>query len=665
MGTLKKHLGKHSDQAFALLILISVATISYFIPYKLVFLDFFFIVVFLGAYYLNAHEAVLGGVLTTLLVIICVYYFPRPFMPTFTELDLWMNIMTWAGFLILTAGVVGKLTHRLKTEMGELKETNISLESEKEKFATSADREFTVRKRLEEKLHQTEERYRDLFDKAPDMMAVIKPDGKILECNQTLADAIGCSKENIEGSSWLDLYHPESRAIAKETFDSFAETGHIAWKERGILRADGSVMPVLIHSRRIRDERGSLVATEVTWRDITEHKQLQEQLLQSQKMEVVGKLAGGVAHDFNNILTGISGYSQLLLQHVESNSPARQDLLEINALADRAAGITRQLLAFSRKQAPKSVVLNLNSTFENSTKMLERLKLRFLPASDLGNVRADPSQIEQVLMNLAVNARDAMPNGGILSIKTANVDFDQTYAQEHLGSQAGSFVTLAVTDTGCGMDRATQERIFEPFFTTKQKGRGTGLGLSMVYGIVQQHEGHIRVETKPGEGTTFRIFFPRVEEKTTETTATATQEVSAEGSETILVAEDERVIGEVIERSLEGLGYRVFITDGAEEAEKVFSRHSDKIDLLLADVVMPGLKGPELYERLAAKLPSLKVLYMSGYSDVAVVDTDALEQRGSFIQKPFTANSLAVKVREVLGREEQESGRQVTTEIPG
>ena len=663
METLKDYVLKHSEQVFSLLILLSVVTINYFIPYKLVFLNFFFIVILLGAYYLDAHEAVLGGVLSTLLVIVYVYYFPHSFMPVLTEFDLWMNIVAWSGFLILTAGVVGKLTHRLKTEAQQLKKANVGLEAEKEKSAISAMRNVTRLKQTEEKLHRSEERYRDLFDKAPDMMVVVEsPSGKILECNQTLADAVSRSKKTIEGSFWSDLYHPEFKAVAKETFDAFAETGRIAWKERGLLRADGSVMPVLVHARRIRDERGQIVAHEVTWRDITEYKQLQEQLLQSQKMQVVGKLAGGVAHDFNNILTGVIGYTQLLLQHVEPDFPMRQDLLEIRALADRAHGLTRQLLTFSRKQPTNPVVLNLNTTLENTTKMLKRLigediDLKFLPAPDLGNVRADPGQIEQVLMNLAVNARDAMPKGGILRIKTDNVDFDEAYAHKHFGVQAGSYVMLSITDTGCGMNRETRKRIFEPFFTTKEKEKGTGLGLSTVYGIVKQHEGHIRVYTKPGEGTTFRIYLPRVDEKTKEPAAKGTEEVLAEGSETILVAEDERAIREIVQRSLEGLGYRVFITDGAEGAEKVFSQHCDKIDLLLADVVMPGLNGPELYERLAAKRSSLKVLYMSGYSDVPILGNYVLEQSASYIRKPFTPTLLAQKVREVLGKEELESGR--------
>ena len=387
--------------------------------------------------------------------------------------------------------------------------------------------------------------------------------------------------------------------------------------------------------------------------DVTRQKALEEQLRGAARMEAVGRLAGGVAHDFNNILTGISGYTDFVLEEVPEGSSARNDLTQVSKLAKRAEKLTRQLLAFSRRQPLEMVVLNTNGLVEDATKMLARLigediALVFEPGQDLGNVRADPVQIEQILLNLAVNARDAMPEGGKLTIETANVDLDRAYASGHIAVKPGPYVMLAVSDTGCGIDEETQQRIFDPFFTTKKVGEGTGLGLATVYGIVKQHRGNIWVYSEPGQGTTFKIYLPRVREG-----AEAKEDAKSEdtkGTETILIVEDDPLVRAITERDLKAHGYQVLSAASPDEAEDLVaeSEYRGEVAILLTDVVMPGRNGRELYHTLKADRPCLKVLYMSGYTDNVVVHHGVLEPGTAFIQKPFTPHVLARKVRETL-----------------
>jgi len=388
-------------------------------------------------------------------------------------------------------------------------------------------------------------------------------------------------------------------------------------------------------------------------RDITEQRALQEQLREAAKLESIGRLAGGMAHDFNNILTGTSGYAQLLLARVEEGSPMCRDLEQIRDLSNRAANLIRQLLAFSRRQPIEPVVFNMNSLVKSTSSMLQRLigediELEFAAAPDLGNIRADPEHIAQVLMNLAVNSRDAMPQGGKLTIKTANVTIDDRYAGAHVGVAPGDWVLLVVTDTGCGMDAATRERIFEPFFTTKERGKGTGLGLASVYGIVKQNRGHIWVHSEPGHGTSFKIYLPRVQARAQSLEKSVRREATTGGSETILLVEDETSVRELATRVLEEKGYTVHAAASSSEAEHICGQDGDETALLLTDVVLPGCNGRELYERISARFSGLKVLYTSGYSDDAVAGHGMLEAGTAFLEKPFGPDALARKVREVL-----------------
>src|SRR5438132_875323 len=389
-------------------------------------------------------------------------------------------------------------------------------------------------------------------------------------------------------------------------------------------------------------------------RDVTERVQLEQQLRQAQKMEAVGRLAGGIAHDFNNILTAITGYADLLLEDLAATDPRRQDADEIHKAADRAAGLTRQLLACSRQQVLQPTVLEVNTLVSDLEKMLRRLlgedvELSTRLAPTTGRVKADPGQLEQVVMNLAVNARDAMPNGGKLTLETANVDLDGAYAADHYPARAGPFVMLAVSDTGIGMSEETQAHMFEPFFTTKEKGKGTGLGLATVYGIIKQSGGFIWVYSEVGHGTTFKLYLPRVEELAERAAAPAQARTRpARGTETILVVEDEAPVRNVARQVLERHGYSVLEAPSAEAALDIATRYSGTIHLLLTDVVMPGLNGRELASRLADLRPDARVIFMSGYTDDAVTRHGVLEPGSAYVQKPFTPDAIARRVREVL-----------------
>ena len=379
----------------------------------------------------------------------------------------------------------------------------------------------------------------------------------------------------------------------------------------------------------------------------------EEQLRQSQKVEAIGRLAGGIAHDFNNLLTIINGYTELLLGRIPAEDRMSRDINEIRKAGQRAASLTRQLLAFSRKQILEPKVLDLNTIVVDLEKMLRRLigediELIISPAADLRRTKADPGQIEQVIMNLVVNARDAMPQGGKLTLETANVDLDDAYAARHVGVRAGAYILLAVSDTGCGMDREAMAHIFEPFFTTKGPGKGTGLGLATVYGIVKQSGGTIEVLSQPGQGSTFQIYLPRVEETeaTSPTDAPAPRHIG--GSETILLVEDAEDVRDLARDILGLMGYNLMTASNPVEAIQVSQDHSGVIHLLLTDVVMPGMSGRQLADRLVADRPGLKVLFMSGYTDNAIVHHGVLDPGTAFVQKPFTPDSLSRKVREVL-----------------
>jgi two-component system, cell cycle sensor histidine kinase and response regulator CckA len=392
-----------------------------------------------------------------------------------------------------------------------------------------------------------------------------------------------------------------------------------------------------------------------------EKTSLEEQLRQSQKMEAIGRLAGGIAHDFNNLLTVINGYSQLCLDHVKEEGPAREHLAQIQKAVERASGLTHQLLAFSRRQIMEMKVLDLGDLLREVDRILRRvigedISLVTVYGKDLGSVKADPSQIEQVILNLAVNARDAMPKGGKLLVEVENIELDDRYVRLHVGAKEGRYVMLSISDSGIGMSREIMERIFEPFFTTKEKGKGTGLGLSTVYGIVKQSGGNIWVYSEPGQGTTFKIYFPRVDnaEDLPEIEA-GNEEAGDGGSETILVVEDDKEVRQLVVECLELQGYAVFQASHWAEAIGLCERVREPIHLVLSDVVLPEISGPQMIDRLLKIRRDFAVLFMSGYTDTSIVNHGALDEGMKFLQKPFTFRKLAGKVREALDEHRQRS----------
>jgi len=389
--------------------------------------------------------------------------------------------------------------------------------------------------------------------------------------------------------------------------------------------------------------------------DITERKALETQLQQSRKMEAVGRLAGGIAHDFNNLLTIISGYTELALSRPQLPSDAHADIERIENASGRAAALVRQLLAFSRKQVMQPKILDLNKIVLNLDSLLrrlmdERIDMVTRVKDDLGKVKADPAQVEQVIMNLVVNARDAMPEGGRLVVETCNTDLDASYAVDHVSVKPGRYVMLAVSDTGVGMDRQTVAHIFEPFFTTKESGRGTGLGLSTVYGIVKQSGGYIWVYSEPGKGSTFKVYLPRVEEVSEAASSPQAAPRAQRGTETILVVEDEEAVRELIQTVLKEKGYDVIPSLDPQHAEQIAARFPGEIHLLLTDMVMPGTSGRELAERISARRREIRVLFMSGYTDNVITSGGMLEEGLAFLQKPFSPGALVQKVREVLSQ---------------
>jgi PAS domain S-box-containing protein len=502
------------------------------------------------------------------------------------------------------------------------------------------------RKRAEEALREREAYYRTILEHIGDAVFIAAPDSRYLDVNPRACELTGYSREELLRLRISDTYAAEERAAAAALVSEVA-TGRPVVLERSLVRKDGTVLTVESNARRLPD--GRLLGAV---RDITERKKLEDQLRQAQKLEAVGRLAGGVAHDFNNVLTAIFGYVDLVLEDVPAGSPPRQDLEEIRKAAERAAGLTRQLLAFSRQQVLQPVVLNVTDVVQDIDKMVRRLvgedvAVRLNLASDVGNVRTDPGQLQQVIMNLVVNARDAMPTGGKLLIETDNADLTEQYAELHQPVTPGRYVMLAVSDTGTGMTAETRARIFEPFFTTKEKGRGTGLGLSTVYGIVKQSGGYIWVYSEPGRGTTFKIYLPRVDAPA-EPVAAPREAGTLAGTETILLAEDDAMLRPLTKGLLERLGYTVLEAENAHQALAATRAHGGPIHLLVADVVMPGPSGRDLARRLTESRPDTKVLYVSGYTDDAIVQHGMLEPGLNFLQKPFTPAALARKVREVL-----------------
>jgi PAS domain S-box-containing protein len=515
------------------------------------------------------------------------------------------------------------------------------------------------RQRAEDDLHASETRYRRLFESAKDGILILDAkSGQVVDANPFLISLLGYSHADFLGKNVWDLGPFKDVALSRDMFRELQEKEYVRYDDLPLETRDGRLINVEFVSNVYLVGQSKVIQCNI--RDITEHKRteevrkkLEEQLQVSQKMEAIGSLAGGVAHDFNNLLSVILSYTEFALLDLREGDPLKADLLEVKRAGERAAGLTRQLLAFGRKQLLQPVPLNLNQVAEGIEKMLRRIlgeDIDFLQvlAPDLGLVRADPGQIEQVLMNLVVNARDAMSEGGKLTIETSNVDLDEKYAAHHVAVEPGRYVQLAVTDTGSGMDEQTKAQIFEPFFTTKEKGKGTGLGLSTVYGIVKQSGGNIWVYSELGLGTTFKLHLPR--EFSAKATSSRLRAIlkSAAGTETILVVEDEEAIRKVAARSLNVAGYRVLSAAAGDEALQISARHPGNIHLLLTDMVMPHMSGRVLAQELMKMRPAIKVLYMSGYADNAFVHNGVVDEGTHFIGKPFTATDLAHKVREVL-----------------
>ncbi len=514
------------------------------------------------------------------------------------------------------------------------------------------------RRRAQEAIRESEERYRLLFERNLAGVYRMTLVGRILECNDALARIFGYgSQEELVDRDMAVLYpdHRQRRAF----FDALLRERNLSSYELRGERKDGGAAWTFQSAALLADEQAGEVIVEGTVVDVTERRKLEDQLRQSQKMEGIGQLAGGIAHDFNNLLTTVLGYSDMALTQLSPHDPIREDITEIRRAGERASNLTRQLLAFSRKQVFEPRVLDLNALMADSSRMLARLigeHIRFVTKLDpgLGNVRADPGQLEQVIVNLAVNARDAMPDGGTLTVRTENADVDAASSRRHFGIAPGRYVAMIVSDSGVGIDAETQKRIFEPFFTTKETPRGTGLGLATVYGVVSQSGGQIFVDSAPGRGATFAVYLPRVEEPVAPTGA-APAGALHRGSETILLVEDEEAVRGLTRRCLEATGYTVLQAASAEEALDVASRFDGRLDLLLTDVIMPGVSGPELSTRLLERRPGTRVLYVSGYTDAAMASHVALDGGASFLPKPFTPETLARKVREILDAREPAS----------
>jgi PAS domain S-box-containing protein len=517
--------------------------------------------------------------------------------------------------------------------------------------------DITDRKRAAEKLAKSEIYFRSLIENAQDVIVVIDAGGDLLFMSPAVERILGRPPEQFVGKNAFEFIHPEDaagiQAALRRVVDDPELPQTVVFRFR---HANGSW--------RTLEGIGKLLAAEgspravVNVRDVTESRALEEQLRQSQKMEAVGRLAGGIAHDFNNLLTTILGYAELAVGRLKPEDPSRLELSEIDKAAQRAGDLTRQLLAFSRKQVLELRVIDLNQVVSDTEKMLRRLigediDLVVSLKQRLVSVRADAGQIGQVLLNLAVNSRDAMPNGGKLTIETSVVELDESYSTFHFDVPPGRYVLLAVSDTGTGMDAKTLSHVFEPFFTTKEAGKGTGLGLSAVYGVVKQSGGHVSVYSEPGVGTTFKVYLPRVEDAPEKNRAPAVHAALVGGTETILVVEDEEAVRRLTCRSLEAQGYEVLPAASASEALLLLEKHAGEIHLLITDVVMPDVSGRELARSAAPLRPLMKVLFMSGYTDNVIVHHGVLDAGTAFLQKPFTPRSLAQKVREVLDAEKR------------
>lgn len=547
------------------------------------------------------------------------------------------------------------LTHRLDIPgADELSDLSASVNMMLERL----DRDRERRESAENEIRHTAAMLSAVVDNARDIIFVKDADLRYTMVNPALCANYAKTREEILGKTDRELL-PAETAAEIEAMDRRVLSGETVEQEK-TLEFAGRTRDFHSVSAPLRDRDGNVTGLCVIARDVTERHRaaaerasLELQLRQAQKMEAVGQLAGGVAHDLNNLLLPILGYTELILLEMSPGDPRHEELAEVRHAAERARDLTRQLLAFGRKQVLELRPTRLSDVVTTVERMLRRtirenIQIRVRHPESLPPIMADAGQLQQVLMNLVLNAQDAMPEGGVLAIDTAEAHLDEGYVRMHGGVSPGDYVMLAVRDNGHGMDQSTLDRIFEPFFTTKDRGKGTGLGLATTYGIVKQHGGNIWVYSEPGQGTTFRVYFPRIEDVPVGEEAPRTERPSQTGSETILIVEDNEMVRRLVEQVFRSLGYSVLIANGPDQAEELSAGFDGEIDLLLTDVVMPGANGRELYRRLEKSRPGLKVLFMSGYDEEIISRHSAVDETVHFIQKPFSVSAIAEKVRAVL-----------------
>jgi PAS domain S-box-containing protein len=535
-----------------------------------------------------------------------------------------------------------------------LSKANLSIEALERaiRHALALHAEEQQRLHAEAAVRASEERFRALVENSSDALFLLDAEGRVTYLTPSSERHLGWKRDQMIGHSIFDFVHPDDRPVVSQRMaDVLEHPLRPIMLELRFQHSDGDwrIMEG-VGVNRLSDP--SVKAIVVNARDVTDRRKLEDQLRQSQNMEAVGQLAGGVAHDFNNLLTAILGYCSLMLDEVPQEDPLRPDLMEIQAAGERAAALTRQLLAFSRRQMLQPQVVDVNTLIRQLEKLLRRLisedvELVAALAADLQPVRVDPASIEQILVNLAVNARDAMPVGGRLTIETSNVEIDEAYTLTHVSMKAGPYVMLAVGDTGRGRDAATRARVFEPCFTTKEQGRGSGLGLATVYGIVKQSGGFIWVYSEVNHGTVFKVYLPPAKTRAVPRTSDVRPHDTAHGWETVLLVEDEDAVRALAREVLRRHGYIVLEARHGVDALRVAERHPDTIHLMVTDVVMPHMSGREVAERLNTVRPTMKVLFMSGYTDHALMHRE-LAPGAAFLQKPFTPEVFARKVRSVL-----------------
>jgi PAS domain S-box-containing protein len=568
----------------------------------------------------------------------------------------WANVkkdVAKTGFLFL------ETQHMRKDGSTFPVEVNVKLVHLDRDYLVGVVRDITERKRAEESLLQSKTLTAAVLESALDCIVTMDSDGRIVEFNPSAERTFGRRRAAVLGKAVADILIPLAfRAGHTQGLANYLATGIGPMLGQRLeftgLRADGNEFPLELSITPLQiNGRPHFTAF---LRDLSEQKRLEAQFRQAQKMEAFGQLAGGVAHDFNNLLTVISGYSELLLGVLPANDPKRASVKAISEAGGRAAGLTRQLLSFSRQAILETIVLDLNEVVQETEKLLRRMigediLLTAVLDPNISRIRADTGQIGQVLMNLAVNARDAMPKGGNLTLETSDVHLDEAYAAQHAECKAGHYVRLAVSDNGCGMTPDVKAHVFEPFFTTKGPGKGTGLGLATVFGIVKQSGGTIELYSEPGLGTTFKIYLPAVDEPLQNVANDIRRAKVVGGTETVLVVEDEDAVREIAVLALQTQGYTVMQAESGKKAMAIIERRLSPIDLLMTDVVMPGMSGRELAEALEIRHPNLKVLFVSGYTDDAVIRHGILKAEVAFFQKPYTPLALARKVREVLDKQ--------------